>query len=72
MRPRPRPDTPQLSTPSLQPSTAAVQEGLLREFARKGDAFHDVAMMALLRKEWPPAQRLGRPVASVAAQKALS
>jgi hypothetical protein len=49
-----------------------VQEGLLREFARKGDAFHDVAMMALLRKEWPPAQRLGRPVASVAAQKALS
>jgi len=32
-----------------------VQEGLLREFARKGDAFHDVVMMALLRKEWPPA-----------------
>jgi len=30
-----------------------VQEGLLRECARKGDAFHDVVMMALLRKEWP-------------------
>jgi RimJ/RimL family protein N-acetyltransferase len=30
-----------------------VQEGLLREFARKGDAFHDVKMMALLWKEWP-------------------
>ena len=27
-----------------------MQEGLLREFARKGDAFHDVVMMALLRK----------------------
>jgi hypothetical protein len=36
-------------------------EGLLREFARKGNAFHDVIMMALLRKEWPPAQRLDRP-----------
>ena len=55
-----------------QPSTAAVQEGLLREFARKGDAFHDVVMMALLRKEWPPAQKLDRPGASVATQKALS
>jgi RimJ/RimL family protein N-acetyltransferase len=30
-----------------------VQEGLLREFARKGDAFHDMVMMALLRKDWP-------------------
>jgi hypothetical protein len=48
-----------------------VQEGLLREFARKGDAFHDVVMMALLRKEWPPAQRLDRPGASVAVQRAL-
>ena len=49
-----------------------VQEGLLRESARKGDAFHDVVMMALLRKEWPPAQKLDKPAASVAAQKALS
>ena len=49
-----------------------VQEGLLREFARKGDAFHDVVMMALLREEWPPAQKLGQPDASVPAQKALS
>ena len=57
-RRRPRPGTPQLSTLSPQPSTAVVQEGLLREFARKGDAFRDVVMMALLRKEWPPAQRL--------------
>jgi len=32
-----------------------VQEGRLHEFARKGDAFHDVVMMALLREEWPPA-----------------
>jgi len=56
----------------LEPSTAAVQEGLLREFARKGDAFHDVVMMALLRKEWPPAQKLDRPGASIATQKALS
>ena len=46
--------------------------GLLREFARKGDAFHDVVMMALLRKERPPAQKLDRPGASVATQKALS
>jgi hypothetical protein len=37
-----------------------------------GDAFHDVVMMALLRKEWPPAQKLDQPAASVAAQKALS
>jgi RimJ/RimL family protein N-acetyltransferase len=55
-----------------QPSTAAVQEGLLREFARKGDAFHDVVMMALLRKEWPPAQKLDRPGTSIATQRALS
>jgi hypothetical protein len=48
-----------------------VQEGLPREFARKGDAFHDIVIMALLRKEWPPAQELDRPGASVAAQKAL-
>jgi hypothetical protein len=34
-----------------------VQQGLLRESARKGDAFHDVVMMALLLKEWPPAGR---------------
>ena len=72
-RRRPRPDAPQLSTLSPQPSTVAVQDGLLREFARKGDAFHDVVMMmVLLRKEWPLAQRSGRPGASVAAQKALS
>ena len=38
-----------------------MPEGLLREFARKGDAFHDVVMMALLRKQWPPAQKLDRP-----------
>ncbi len=38
-----------------------MQEGLLREFARKGDAFHDVMMMALLRKKWPPAQKLTGP-----------
>ena len=56
----------------LQPSTAAVQEGLLRESARKGDAFHDVVMMAMLRKVWPPAPKLDRPGASAAAQKALS
>jgi hypothetical protein len=49
-----------------------VQEGLLRDFARKGDAFHDVLMMALLRKEWPPAQKVDRPGASSTAQKALS
>jgi hypothetical protein len=49
-----------------------VQEGLLREFARKDDAFDDVVMMALLRKEWPPAQRSDRPAASIATQKALS
>jgi hypothetical protein len=49
-----------------------VQEGLRRKFARKGDAFHDVVIMALLPKEWPPAQKLDRPGASVAAQKALS
>jgi hypothetical protein len=34
--------------------------GLLCEFARKGDALHDVVMMALLGKEWPPAQRSDR------------
>jgi hypothetical protein len=56
----------------LQPSTAAAQEGLLREFARKGAAFHDVVMMALLRKEWPPAQKLDWPGASVGTQNALS
>ena len=71
-RRRLRPDTPQLSTLSPQPSTAAVQEGLLREFARKGDAVHDVVMMALLRKEWPPAQRVDRPGASIGTQKAPS
>ena len=49
-----------------------VQEGLLRELARKGDAFHDVVMMALLRKEWPPAQKLDQPAASIATQQTLS
>ena len=49
-----------------------MQEGLLRESARKGDAFNDVVMMALLRKEWPPAQKLDRPGASTAAERALS
>jgi hypothetical protein len=34
-----------------------VQEGLLHESARKGDAFHDVVLMALLLKEWPSAGR---------------
>ena len=48
-----------------------VQEGLLPEFARKDDAFHDVVMMALLRKEWPPAQKVDRPGAGIATQKAL-
>jgi hypothetical protein len=78
-----RPDTPQLSTPcraktkpqrvNPQPSTAAaVQEGLLREFARQGDAFHDMVMMALLRKDWSPAQKVDRPTVSIAPQKALA
>ena len=49
-----------------------VREGLLREFARKGDAFRDVVMMVLLRKEWPPAQKLDRPGASIATQKTPS
>jgi hypothetical protein len=49
-----------------------VRGGLLRESARKGDAFHDVVMMALLRKEWPPAQKSDQPPASIATQKALS
>ena len=49
-----------------------VQEGLLREFARKGDAFRDVVIMALLRKEWPPAQKLDQPAASIATQQTLS
>ena len=57
---------------NTQPSTAAAQEGVLRGFARKGAPFHDVVMIALLRKEWPPMQRLDRPGASVAAQNALS
>jgi hypothetical protein len=49
-----------------------VQEGLLREFARKGDAFEDVVMMALLREEWPPAKRLDPPGASIATHEAVS
>jgi RimJ/RimL family protein N-acetyltransferase len=49
-----------------------VQEGRLREFARKDDDFHDMVMMALLRMEWPPAQKLDRPGASIARQKALA
>jgi hypothetical protein len=44
-------------------------EGLLREFTRKGDAFHDVVMMALLRKEWPPAQKLDQPAAGILSLK---
>jgi hypothetical protein len=56
----------------LQPSTAAVPEGLLRQFAPKGDAFHDLVMMVLLRKEWPPPQKLDRPGESAATQEALS
>ena len=44
----------------------------MRESDRKGDAFHDLVMMALLRKEWPPAQGLHRRGASIATQKALS
>ena len=43
----------------------------VRDSARKGDAFHDVVMMALLRKEWPPAQKLDRPGASIATTKAF-
>ena len=70
-RRRPRPGTPQLSTLNPQPSTAAVPEGLLRQLARKGDAFHDVVMMALLRKEWPPAQKSDRSATSIATLKAL-
>jgi hypothetical protein len=49
-----------------------VQQGLLRQAARKGDAFHDVVMRALLRKEWPRAQKAERPGASVATQKSLA
>ena len=48
-----------------------VREGLLREFARKGDALQDMVMMAMLRKEWTPAQKLDRPGASIATQKAF-
>jgi hypothetical protein len=48
-----------------------VQEGLLRESVRKGDAFHEV-MMALLRKEWPPAQKADRLDASTAGRGAIS
>ncbi len=48
------------------------QEGLLRQSARQGDAFHDVVPMALLRNEWPPAQKLDRPAANIATHKALS
>ncbi len=48
-----------------------MPEGLPREFARKGDAFHDVVMLALLRKEWPPAQRLDEPGGSIATQRAF-
>ena len=48
-----------------------MQEGLLRKFAGEGDAFHDVVMTALLRKECPPAQRFDRPAASVATQRAF-
>ena len=48
-----------------------MQKGLLREFARKGDAFHDVLMMALLRKEWPLAQGSRQGGASIGTQKAL-
>jgi hypothetical protein len=70
-RRRPRPDTPQLSTLNSQPSAAAVQKGLLRESVRKGDAFHEV-MMALLRKEWPPAQKVDRLDASTAGRGAIS
>jgi hypothetical protein len=65
-----RGQTPLNSQPSTLNRCGAG--GLLREFARKGDAFHDVVMMALPRKEWPLAQRLDRPAASIAAQKALS
>jgi hypothetical protein len=55
-----------------EPGRAAVQERLLRQSARKGDAFHHAVMIALLRKEGPAAQRLDRPGASVATQKTLS
>ena len=49
-----------------------MQEGLLRKFAGEGDAFHDVGrLQPLLRKECPPAQRLDRPAASVATQRAF-
>ena len=61
------------ATLNSQPSTlnCCVQERLLREFARKGDAFHDAVMMALLRKEWPPAQRLDQRCGSIAAWRAV-
>ena len=57
------------ATLNFQPSTLnrCCAGGVLREFARKGDAFHDVVMMALLRKEWRLAQKLDRPAASIAA-----
>jgi hypothetical protein len=35
------------------------------------DAFHDVVMMALLQKEWPPARGSHQGGASIPTQKAL-
>ena len=37
---------------SASPEYDAMVLSLLRQSARKGDAFHDVVTMALLRKEW--------------------
>jgi hypothetical protein len=51
---------------TLSPQPSTLNRCLLRAFARKGDAFHDLLMMAPLRKEWPPGQKLYRPAASIA------
>ena len=47
------------------------QQGLLPDFARKADAFHDGVMMALLWKEWLRAQKLDRPGASIVRRRRL-
>lgn len=49
-----------------------AQERLGHESACKSDVFQDAVMIALLRKQRLPAQRLNQPGASIATQKALS
>lgn len=53
-------------------SLLMLPEGPLRQFARKGDAFHDVVMMTPLRQEWPPAQKLDQPAINITPQKVFS